>query len=156
TATDAEDQPDPAPTCAPTSGSLFAVGTTTVRCSVTDANGESASGTFNVTVVDTTAPTLSGGTTALSLTTTNPSGAAISYTRPTASDIVDARPDVSCSPAAGYVAPVGDSFVNCTATDASGNVATSRFPVHVTLLVTDTWSATWEEPIGPPAAITAN
>jgi hypothetical protein len=78
------------------------------------------------------------------------------YTRPTATDVVNGNVGVSCSPASGSVAPVGDSFVNCTATDASGNAATSRIPVHVTFVSTDTWSATWEEPIGPPAAITAN
>jgi hypothetical protein len=92
----------------------------------------------------------------LSLTTTSSAGAAILYTAPTADDIVDAHPDVSCNPASGSVAPVGDSFVNCTATDNSGNTATSRFPVHVVLLSTETWSATWEEPIGPPAQVTAN
>jgi HYR domain-containing protein len=156
TATDDEDDPDPTASCSRASGSFFALGTTSVSCNVTDADGKTASGTFTVTVVDTTAPALSGGTTGLSLTTTSPNGATISYTSPTASDVVDANPGVSCSPASGSVARVGDSWVNCTATDTSGNAATSRFPVHVTLLSTDTWSATWEEPIGPPAAITAN
>jgi HYR domain-containing protein len=156
TATDDEDVPDPAVSCSRASGSLFGLGTTTVSCDVTDADGKTAKGTFNVTVVDTTAPMLSGGTTSLTLTTTSSNGATIAYTAPSANDIVDASPNVSCSPASGSVARVGDSWVNCTATDASGNAATSKFPVHVTLLTTDTWSATWEEPIGPPAAITAN
>jgi hypothetical protein len=156
TATDEEDAPDPAVSCSRASGSLFALGTTTVSCDVTDADGETASATFTVTVVDTAAPTLSGGTTGLSLTTTSSNGATIVYTAPTANDIVDANPDVSCSPASGSVAPVGDSWVNCTARDSRGNTATSRFPVHITLLTTDTWSATWEEPIGPPAQVTAN
>ena len=155
-ATDDEDNPDPTPSCSRASGSLFAVGTTTVTCEVTDSAGTTVSGKFNVKVTDTIAPKLSGGTGGLSLTTTSSAGAAISYTAPTASDIVDAHPDVSCSPASGSVAPVGDSFVNCTATDNSGNSATSRFPVHVVLLSTETWSATWEEPIGPPAQVTAN
>jgi hypothetical protein len=155
-ATDAEDNPDPTPSCSPASGSLFALGTTTVTCQVTDSDGQTASGKFSVRVVDTTAPTLSGGTSSLSLTTSNPAGAVMSYTAPTADDIVDANPGVSCSPASGSVAPVGDSFVTCTATDASGNSATSRIPVHVTLLTSETWSVTWEEPIGPPAQVTAN
>jgi hypothetical protein len=155
-ADDAEDNPDPTPTCSRASGSLFGVGSMTVTCTVTDADGTTASGAFKVVVTDTTAPTLSGGTGGLSLTTSNPAGATISYTAPTASDIVDAHPSVSCSPASGSVAPVGDSFVNCTATDASGNTASSRIPVHVVLLSTETWSATWEEPIGPPAQVTAN
>jgi hypothetical protein len=155
-ADDAEDNPDPTPTCSRASGSLFGVGSTTVTCTVTDADGTTVSGAFKVVVTDTTPPTLSGGTSSLSLTTSNPAGATISYTAPTASDIVDAHPSVSCSPASGSVAPVGDSFVTCTATDASGNSTTSRIPVHVTLLSTETWSATWEEPIGPLSQVTAN
>jgi hypothetical protein len=147
-ATDAEDNPDPTPSCSRASGSLFAVGTTTVTCEVTDADGQRVTDSFTVKVNDTTAPTLSGGTGGLSLTTSNPAGATISYTAPSADDIVDASPSVSCSPASGSVAPVGDSFVNCTATDASGNAASSRIQVHVTLLSTDTYAATWEEPIG--------
>jgi HYR domain-containing protein len=155
-ATDAEDNPDPTPSCSPASGSLFAVRTTTVTCEVTDADGQRVTDTFTVKVNDTTAPTLSGGTGGLSLTTSNPAGATITYTAPAADDIVDASPSVNCSPASGSVAPVGDSFVNCTATDASGNSGTSRFPVHVVMLSTESWSATWEEPIGPPAQVTAN
>jgi HYR domain-containing protein len=155
-ATDAEDNPDPTPSCSRASGSPFAVGTTTVTCEVTDSDGQTVSRSFSVKVNDTTSPTLSGGTGGLSLTTSNPAGAAISYTAPSADDIVDASPSVSCSPASGSVAPVGDTFVNCTATDASGNTATSRFPVQVVLLSSETWSASWEEPIGPPAQVTAN
>ena len=37
-------------TCTPASGSAFAVGTTKVTCSATNAGGYSASGTFDVTV----------------------------------------------------------------------------------------------------------
>jgi hypothetical protein len=157
TATDAEDNPDPSPTCTPASGSVFGLGATTVSCNVTDSGGLTDRGTFRVTVVDTTAPTLSGGPGSLSLTTTDPAGAILSYTAPTATDVVDAHPSVSCSPASGARAPVGDSFIYCDATDASGNTAGSRFPVHVTLLTTDTWSAAWDEPIGGlPVQVTAN
>jgi hypothetical protein len=42
--------------CSPSSGSLFAFGETSVECSSTDAAGEKVSGTFKVTVADTTAP----------------------------------------------------------------------------------------------------
>ncbi len=48
----ASDAIDPRPqvTCAPPSGSTFAVGTRTVSCTATDASGNSASRTFTVTV----------------------------------------------------------------------------------------------------------
>jgi len=44
------------PTCAPVSGSTFPLGVTTVQCSATDAAGNTATGSFTVTVEDTTAP----------------------------------------------------------------------------------------------------
>jgi hypothetical protein len=46
-----------APDCAPPSGSLFALGSTTVTCEATDAAGNTGTGTGTITVVDTTAPT---------------------------------------------------------------------------------------------------
>ncbi len=49
TATDNED-PNPVITCDPVSGSVFAVGTTTVTCTARDANGNVSTGTFNVVV----------------------------------------------------------------------------------------------------------
>ncbi len=42
----------------PASGSVFALGTTTVALSATDAAGNTATGSFTVTVVDTTAPVI--------------------------------------------------------------------------------------------------
>jgi probable HAF family extracellular repeat protein len=42
--------------CSPASGATFPVGTTTVNCSATDTNGNSANGSFKVTVKDTTPP----------------------------------------------------------------------------------------------------
>lgn len=44
------------PTCAPPSGSVFAIGTTTVSCSATDHSGNMASATFPVTVKGAAAP----------------------------------------------------------------------------------------------------
>jgi hypothetical protein len=66
-ATDIVDVTDPV-TCSPASGSLFAIGTTTVNCSSTDLHGNTSTKSFTVTVEDTTAP--SSGCSA----TTNPSG----------------------------------------------------------------------------------
>lgn len=43
-------------TCAPLSGATFALGTTQVSCSASDAHGNKASGTFPVTVQDTKSP----------------------------------------------------------------------------------------------------
>jgi uncharacterized protein len=50
------------PSCSPPSGSFFAVGTTTVNCTVTDSGGRSGSCSFTVTVTDSQAPVITGAT----------------------------------------------------------------------------------------------
>src|SRR4051812_43926185 len=56
-AADKEDATPPTPSCDRTSGSTFALGMTTVHCTVTDGGGMTDSGSFLVTVADTTVPT---------------------------------------------------------------------------------------------------
>jgi hypothetical protein len=75
------------PGCRPASGSVFRLGTTTVNCSAADAQHNTATGSFTVTVQDTTPPSLNlpGDITAQA---TGPNGAAVSYTA-TAADLVD-------------------------------------------------------------------
>ena len=46
------------PVCAPASGALFQLGTTKVTCTAVDARGNRASGSFDVTVSDTSSPTI--------------------------------------------------------------------------------------------------
>jgi X-Pro dipeptidyl-peptidase len=47
--TDSQD-PSPTVTCTPPSGTMFAIGSTAVTCTATDANGNASTGTFNVLV----------------------------------------------------------------------------------------------------------
>jgi hypothetical protein len=156
-ATDAEDEPDPTAVCSPASGAFFALGTTTVSCSVTDTGGLSASGTFDVTVEDTTAPTLAGVPAGVELVTANPAGATLAYDLPTASDAVDPDVAVVCAPASGTTVAVGASTVTCTATDDSANAVSASFAVSVTYVAPVAWSAAWGEPVsGSPAALDAN
>ena len=61
TATDDEDGPL-TPSCSPASGAPFALGTTPVDCSVTDSGNNTVDGSFNITVVDTTAPVVTAPT----------------------------------------------------------------------------------------------
>lgn len=93
--------------------------------------------------VDTTPPVLNDVPTGIDLATTDPAGALLDYTPPSASDNRDPAPMVDCDPASGDLAPVGASEVTCTATDAAGNTASASFPVTVHLA-----SALWEEPVG--------
>jgi hypothetical protein len=129
TATDAQDGPL-TPACAPASGSLFAVGVTQVNCSVTDSGGLTTAGTFTVTVMDTTPPSLNLPA-GITTEATGPAGAAVSYTA-TATDLVDGPVPASCTPASGSTFALDQTtLVTCTATDASGNTTAGTFPVTV-------------------------
>jgi hypothetical protein len=130
-ATDAEDNPDPTPSCSPASGSTFPIATTTVNCSVTDSGGMSASGSFSVTVQDTTAPVI-GAHADINTEATSGTGAVVSYTSPATSDAVDGAGTASCAPASGGSFALGNTTVTCNATDAHGNAAiATTFVVHV-------------------------
>lgn len=117
--------------CDAASGALFPVGTTTVTCTATDANGNVALGSFDVTVTDTTPPALS---LPASWTTDATSGAGASPTwSASANDIIDGPVAVACDPASGSALPMGTTTVTCRATDAAGNTATGSFDVTVWL-----------------------
>lgn len=110
------------PSCSPPSGSSFPLGTTTVGCSVTDAGGNTVSGSFTVTVTDTTAPSVS--------ITSGPSGtvnvrnATISFTASdgTTSCQIDGGGYSACSSPAAYtgLADGSHTFV-VQAVDAASN-----------------------------------
>lgn len=128
-ATDAVDGPI-TPTCTPTSGSTFALGTTAVNCSATDKAGNTASGGFNVTVRDTTPPTV---TVPADIVTgpTGPAGAKVSYSAASATDLVDGGITPTCAPASGSLFGFGTTSVNCSATDSHGNTGSGTFKVTV-------------------------
>jgi hypothetical protein len=162
-ATDAEDEPDPTPTCSPAAGMTMLVGTTTsVTCTVTDSGGASDSETFDVTVVDTTPPSLGTLPNDITVTTQDPAGRAVEFATPGATDIVDPAPSVACAPSSGDHFDVGTTTVTCTATDHSGRQASGTFSVTV---VYDppppppaaTASAVWLEPVaGAGSTFVAN
>ncbi|MDH4141004.1 MAG: HYR domain-containing protein [Chloroflexota bacterium] len=150
-ATDAEDDPDPSPVCSPAAGEVLPLGTTTVACSVTDSSSATTSGSFTVTVVDTTAPAISLGVDQ-QVTTADPTGTTLVYASPVVTDGVDADPDVACDPVDGSWIPVGTTTVTCTATDASGNSASASLTVDVSVAPAGTTpgaaAVQWWEPIG--------
>jgi hypothetical protein len=149
-ATDAEDDPDPTPTCSPAVGSLLPLGPTTITCTVSDASGASDSDSFEVTVVDTTAPTLDDLPGDISVTTSDPSGRSVEFGTPGATDVVDPSPRVLCSPASGSLFEIGTTPVSCTATDASGRTSSGAFDVTVVYEPpppAHSASAIWLEPV---------
>jgi hypothetical protein len=116
--------------CDHRSGTFFPVGNTVVTCTATDQHrNTSPKSTFTVSVADSTPPVLTlPGT--ITVTAPSRAGTRVSYTV-TATDDTDPHPTVSCTPASGSVFPLGDTTVNCTATDASGNRAPGSFHVRV-------------------------
>ena len=122
-------------TCAPASGTQFALSDTTVTCNATDVAGNAAvPTTFVVHVVDTTAPVLTLPAN-ISTTATGNSKATVSYIA-TANDLVDGAVPVTCAPASGSEFSVGTTTVNCSATDAHLNTANGSFTVTVTYAFT--------------------
>jgi hypothetical protein len=117
--------------CVPASGSTFALGTHTVTCSANDAAGNSGSASFTVTVRDTTAPTWNGVAADIVREATSSAGAPVGFTKPGASDVADASVAVACDRLTGSTFALGATTVTCTATDDSGNTATTSFLVTV-------------------------
>jgi hypothetical protein len=102
-----------------------------VTCTVNDGNGNSASCSFTVTVVDTTKPEITCPAN-IAVFTTDSSGTAVSFTV-VAEDLCSGTATVVCSPSSGSVFAVGTTTVNCTATDASSNSSQCSFSVTVVL-----------------------
>jgi hypothetical protein len=130
TATDAGDGPT-AVTCSPVSGATFGITTTNVGCSATDISGNTATGSFAVVVQDTTPPTFSNVPANVVAEATGPSGRAVTYTAPTASDLVSGARPVTCSPSSGATFGITTTTVTCSASDTRGNSASRTFTVKV-------------------------
>jgi hypothetical protein len=118
-----------AATCAPASGSLFPIGTTTVTCNATDVHGNVAvTRTFRVTVTN-LPPTITQSD--IVAVATSPSGAVVTYT-PTVTDPSDPHPVVVCSKPSGSTFPIGTTSVTCTATNNLHLSSSVTFKVTVT------------------------
>jgi hypothetical protein len=113
----------------PASGSTFALGATTVNASVTDASGNMATGSFTVTVKDTTAPVVTVPTN-ITTEAAGPSGAVVSFTV-SASDLVDGARATTLDHASESTFPIGTTTVNVTAQDTHGNIGSTSFTVTV-------------------------
>jgi hypothetical protein len=122
----------PTVNCTPASGSTFPVGQTTVNCTASDGtNTANASFIVTVTFVDTTAPVISNVPSNRVVEANGPSGSVASYTGPTATDAAEGPKPVSCSPTSGSTFPLGDTTVNCTASDSHGNTSSASFTIGV-------------------------
>lgn len=111
----------------------LAVGNHSIFLTVTDSRGASTSSSAQQVIVqDTTPPTISGVPADITTQAAASEGAVVTYTMPSALDIVDGVVQVATSKASGTIFPVGTTTVNFTATDSRGNQATASFKVNVT------------------------
>ena len=114
--------------CSRASGSTFPIGTTPVTCTATDSSGNLATGTFNVVVADTTAPTVSVPANIVA-EATSAAGAAVTFSA-SATDLIAGTLTPTCSPASGATFPLGVTTVNCSASDGT-NTGRASFTVTV-------------------------
>jgi hypothetical protein len=120
--------------CLPTSGATFAVGATTVNCSVNDVAGNNNRASFVVTVADQTLPIFSNVPANVSQAATSANGAIVTYIKPVAVDSISgiSAAGVSCLPTSGATFAVGATTVNCSVNDVAGNSNRASFVVTVT------------------------
>src|SRR3990172_8741052 len=117
------------PICTPPSGSLFAIGDTTVSCTATDAHLNIGINSFTVTISDTTAPTVTVPSD-ITIEATGPSGEVVTFTA-SASDLVDGSLTPICAPPSGSIFAIGDTTVSCDASDVHSNIGNDSFMVTV-------------------------
>jgi hypothetical protein len=118
------------PSCDVASPQTFDLGVHTVNCSATDVAGNTKTGSFTITVTDTTGPSVTAPND-VTEEAADSSGAIVAYSGATASDVHDGSLTPICTPASASVFAVGDTTVTCTATDSSGNTGSATFQVHV-------------------------
>lgn len=123
--------PDPEITQSPLAGSTIGEGVTTVTITVTDAGGNTASCTADITVTDITDPVITGCPSNINTAAdTSYCGTYVTWTEPTATDNC---PGVvlSSTYSPGDFFPVGTTTVTCTATDGTGNTDLCTFDIDV-------------------------
>ena len=114
------------------SGTTFPIAITGVLVTATDGAGRQTSGTFYVTVRDTTAPVLTVPAD-VSVGTPDPLGTVVTFPPATATDAATVSPGITYSQASGTRFPIGTSTVSVTAKDAANNTTTATFAVKVIL-----------------------
>jgi hypothetical protein len=117
-------------TCTPPPGSFFPVGTTTVRCTATDAAGNVGDCSFLVVVRDAQAPTITCPPD-LVLTNAHDAWTSTATWLFAARDNCDGPRAPVCNPPSGSAFALGTNLVICSASDAAGNASQCSFNVIV-------------------------
>ncbi len=112
------------------SGTSFPLGVTTVTITARDAMNNVGTGTFTVTVGDTTAPAVAAHAN-VTAEATSAAGSVVSFAAGSATDAVTASLTITYSQASGTSFPLGVTTVTISAEDAAHNVGTGTFTVTV-------------------------
>lgn len=111
-------------------GDFFAVGTTPVTYTATDASGRTETCTFNVVVSDVTSPVITGCPSTITVNApANACSRTVTWTPPTVTDNCVVSMTSTKSPGAAF--NIGTTVVTYTATDASGRQTQCSFNVIV-------------------------
>jgi hypothetical protein len=113
----------------PPANTWLPLGTNVVVLTAFDPSGNAVNSTNAVIVADTTAPAITCPAD-ISVVTTDPTGASVSFTV-TATDACDPSPTIVSAPASGAFFLAGTNTVTCYAYDVSGNTNTCSFLVMV-------------------------
>jgi hypothetical protein len=109
---------------------------TTTDATTTDATTDATTTDATTTDVATTTPvdnppSFANVPSGVIVEANGPSGSAVNYTPPTASDDNDGPRPGTCSPGPGSIFPLGGTPVTCTATDLAGHEGQASFTVTV-------------------------
>jgi hypothetical protein len=114
--------------CQARSGETFPLGTTTIACTVTDAAGATASGSFSITITN-SAPTIAA-LPDVNAPATSAAGRHVDFAS-TGSDFEDGALIGVCTANPGTF-PIGTTEVSCTVTDVAGATASDSFTITIT------------------------
>ena len=118
------------PSCDPSAGSSFALGTNPVACTVSDAAGNGGAGGFAVNVFDDDPPALVCPADIFAQVPPGVLAWPVSYDEPTPTDNCPGA-TAGCAPPSGSDFPVGTTTTTCVATDGAGLTAGCDFDVTV-------------------------
>ena len=134
TSTDLEGNPNTVVT-QPARNSLLPLGTTAIACLAIDRQSHTTSASFNVTVQDTTPPSLRVPATVNVVAKARKRHRrvtdAVARFSVSALDVVDGTVVAIANPPSGSFFPLGTTIVTVSATDSHNNTASATFPVMV-------------------------
>lgn len=114
------------------SGSLFALGLTTITCTAQDTRGNTSQTTFRILVLDRVGPEVTLPSPGITREATSAAGAIVNFSDITGNDLVDGARPVTFVPPSGSAFRLGTTTVTSSSSDTSGNTTSGTFTVTIT------------------------